>query len=132
MPDEEARKGLIENTFAKHTAASSKNSGLFSTISALLFSGKGSWAITKEEFGELIALTDGYSGSDLSAVCKEAAMGPVRELSSEMLRTVRSEDMRAINFQDFKTALEIIRPSVSSASLAVFAQWGSEFGASGK
>jgi SpoVK/Ycf46/Vps4 family AAA+-type ATPase len=129
LPDEEARRGLIENMFAKHTAAASRHSGVFASISALLFSGKGSWILSSEEFDRLIFLTDGYSGSDLSAVCKEAAMGPVRELSSELLKTVRSEDMRPINFQDFQMALQVIRPSVSSSSLAIFTQWGSEFGA---
>ena len=32
-------------------------------------------------------------------VCKEAAMGPLRELNPEMLRTVRPEEVRSIHEQ---------------------------------
>ena len=63
-------------------------------------------------------------------MCKEAAMGPIRELSSEDLRTVKAEEMRQINFQDFMMALQNIRPSVSEDSLNVFTKWENDQGAS--
>lgn len=59
------------------------------------------WNLSDDELAQLIILTEGYSGSDLSAMCKEAAMGPVRELGPAMLKTVRADDMRPICFDDF-------------------------------
>merc|ERR1711907_258667 len=82
LPDEEARKGLIINLFKKHSVSCS-NSSVLSSMISFLFSGEGSWYLSEDEFEFLIRKTEGYSGSDLSAMCKEAAMGPVRELSSE-------------------------------------------------
>ena len=122
LPDEEARKGLIINLFKKHNASYSSSS-IFASMMNYLFSGEGSWALSKEEFDALIKKTEGYSGSDLSAMCKEAAMGPVRELSSEALKTVKAEEMRRINFQDFIMALQNIRPSVSTENLNLFSKW---------
>lgn len=100
-----------------------------SSITNFLFSAKGTWTLSSDEFDSLIRKTEGYSGSDLSAICKEAAMGPVRELSSEALRTVKAEEMRQINFQDFAMALQNIRPSVSADSLNLFTKWENEEGA---
>ena len=36
-------------------------------------------AITKKQFSDLAAITDGWSGSDLESLAREAAMAPVRE-----------------------------------------------------
>lgn len=37
-------------------------------------------ALTADDIEKLSVSTEGYSGSDLAAVCKQAAMAPVREL----------------------------------------------------
>lgn len=76
----------------------------------------------------LVQMSEGYSASDLTAVCKEAAMGPIRELAPEQLRTAAPTDVRAINEQDFKTAFMRIRPSVSAASLQAYDAWNAEYG----
>ena len=129
LPDAEARKGLIINLFKKHNV-SCNNTTIISSITNFLFSGQGTWSLSSDEFDSLIRKTEGYSGSDISAMCKEAAMGPIRELSSEDLRTVKAEEMRQINFQDFMMALQNIRPSVSEDSLNVFTKWENDQGAS--
>lgn len=76
----------------------------------------------------IVALTDGYSGSDLSAVCQEAALGPIREMNPSQLRTVKAEDVRPIREDDFLKAIKIIRPSVSPESLSAFERWAEQFG----
>mgnify|MGYP002384646088 CR=1 FL=1 len=50
--------------------------------------------------------THGYSGSDLTALAKDAAMGPVRELRID----------------------ELIRPSVSPSTLDKYIRWNRTFG----
>jgi len=89
---------------------------------------QGSYNIDEKQMQRVVAATEGYSGSDLAAVCKEAAMGPIRELGAA-LRTVKAEDVRPLNAQDFVNALTTIKPSVSASSLTNFTRWGAQFGA---
>lgn len=77
---------------------------------------------------EIVELTHGYSGSDMASLCKEAAMRPVRELSAEMLITVDVGALRPIALQDFRKALQVVRSSVSTETLAAFESWNSQFG----
>eukprot|EP00887_Chlorella_sp_A99_P003565 scaffold7.g3565.t1 len=79
-------------------------------------------------FDQLVHATPGYSGSDLAALCKEAAMGPIRELPSGKVATVAESALRPLGVQDFAAALRAIRPSVSAGQLARYEQWAAEFG----
>ena len=71
----------------------------------------------------LVNLTEGYSCSDLSQLCKEAAMQPLREVGSGSIRTIREDQLRPINYDDFAKAVKTVRPSVSSASIEQFTKW---------
>ncbi len=70
----------------------------------------------------LIELTNGFSGSDLANLCREAAFGPIRELGSRVM-TALASDVRPLQFIDFKSALQNIRPSVTEESLVEFERW---------
>jgi len=72
----------------------------------------------------------GYSGSDITALAKDAAMGPLRALGERLLDT-SPEDIRSISFEDFEASLVNIRPSVSKAGLKEFEEWAAEFGERG-
>jgi fidgetin-like protein 1 len=72
----------------------------------------------------------GYSGSDITALAKDAAMGPLRNLGEALLFTPRDQ-IRAIQFEDFEKSLESIRPSVSKKGLEEFDTWAKEFGERG-
>lgn len=77
---------------------------------------------------ELVNLTKGYSGSDLSALCKEAAMFPVRGLSHKEMQEGR---IPPVTLGHFRNALEIIRPSVGKKSLEFYKKWNEEYGSRG-
>ena len=70
-------------------------------------------------------------GADMRLLCKEAAMGPVRDLDVSQIASMSARDVRPIMVNDFKNALLIIRPSVSKAALAECEAWCKEFGSSG-
>ena len=72
----------------------------------------------------------GFSGSDITALTKDAAMGPLRSLGDQLLST-RMEDIRPIGFADFRASLVTIRPSVSRAGLQQFEEWARDFGERG-
>lgn len=72
-------------------------------------------------------LTDGFSGSDITALAKDAAMGPLRSLGEALLH-MSMDDIRPIALEDFERSLSSIRPSVSKEGLQEFERWAREFG----
>lgn len=87
-------------------------------------------ALTDEEFEKLLNLTDGFSGSDITALAKDAAMGPLRSLGDALLTTTFDE-IRPVGFEDFVSSLKTIRPSVSKEGLEQFENWATLYGSSG-
>jgi len=102
QPDPEARADLITKLLAKekHT-------------------------LTRQQLAQLVKLTEGYSGSDLRALCQEAAMGPLRELGAR-IEKAKSSDVGKITFAHFQQALATVLPSVSPERLRAYAQWHQE------
>ncbi|CAG9941404.1 unnamed protein product [Clonostachys rosea f. rosea IK726] len=87
-------------------------------------------SLTEEDVDRLIELTDGFSGSDITALAKDAAMGPLRSLGDALLQMTMDE-IRPIMLQDFENSLRSIRPSVGKAGLKEYEDWAKEFGERG-
>ncbi|KAF2629872.1 AAA-domain-containing protein [Macroventuria anomochaeta] len=86
--------------------------------------------LSEQDLDRLVALTDGFSGSDITALAKDAAMGPLRSLGESLL-TMTMDEIRPMRFEDFKASLRTIRPSVSKQGLKEFEDWAREFGERG-
>ncbi|XP_012150049.2 spastin isoform X2 [Megachile rotundata] len=84
--------------------------------------------LTTEELNEMALLTEGYSGSDLTGLAKDAALGPIRELNPDQVKELDLNSVRNITIQDFRDSLKRIRRSVSPASLAAYEKWSFEYG----
>ncbi|CAF0819776.1 unnamed protein product [Adineta ricciae] len=84
--------------------------------------------LTGKDFERIANETDGYSGSDLTALAKDAAMGPVRELRVEELKQLSISRIRPLSYADFAQALRKIRASVSPTTLEKYITWNSTFG----
>jgi spastin len=82
----------------------------------------------KENFLFFSSKTNGYSGSDLTALAKDAAMGPVRELRVEELKKLSVSRIRPLSIQDFVQSIKKIRASVSPTTLDQYIQWNMTFG----
>ncbi|KAL2135687.1 hypothetical protein VTI74DRAFT_7368 [Chaetomium olivicolor] len=78
----------------------------------------------------LVGMTDGFSGSDITALAKDAAMGPLRSLGEALLHMTMDE-IRPIELSDFVASLTTIRPSVSKTGLKEYEDWAREFGERG-
>ncbi|KAG5538523.1 hypothetical protein RHGRI_019188 [Rhododendron griersonianum] len=76
----------------------------------------------------LVESTEGYSGSDLQALCEEAAMMPIRELGSNIL-TIKANQVRPLRYEDFQKATTVIRPSLQKSKWEELERWNQEFGA---
>ncbi|XP_023172038.1 katanin p60 ATPase-containing subunit A1 isoform X3 [Drosophila hydei] len=75
----------------------------------------------------------GYSGSDISNVCRDASMMAMRRLISgrtpQEIKQIRREDVdQPITLQDFKDAQQRTKKSVSADDVARFEKWMEEYG----
>jgi vacuolar protein-sorting-associated protein 4 len=78
---------------------------------------------------KLVEATDGYTGSDIALICREASMQPIRELDTSGKITDLSVKVRPVNMEDFLAAIKRVRPVVSTNELNRFKEWNDEFGA---
>lgn len=66
----------------------------------------------------------------MTALAKDAAMGPLRSLGEALLHMTK-EEIRPIRLSDFEASLATIRPSVGKAGLKEHEDWAKEFGERG-
>ncbi|CAA7050727.1 unnamed protein product [Microthlaspi erraticum] len=79
------------------------------------------------DIDNIVRETEGYSGSDLQALCEEAAMMPIRELGANIL-TIQANKVRPLRYDDFRRSMAVIRPSLSKSKWEELERWNSEFG----
>ena len=83
----------------------------------------------ESDFESVVLETEGYSGSDMSGLCREAAMEPLRDPETlEALTRGENVQPRAVSRADFGAALAQVTPSVSEKELVAFEQWNKDFG----
>ncbi|KAL4354649.1 hypothetical protein GQ457_06G040800 [Hibiscus cannabinus] len=110
LPEPEARAWIVRNLLEKD--------GLFK--------------LSEEDINAICKLTEGYSGSDMKNLVKDASMGPLREALRQGIEItkLKKEDMRPVTLQDFENALQEVRPSVSLNELGTYKAWNDQFGSS--
>ncbi|XP_077585938.1 fidgetin-like protein 1 [Stigmatopora nigra] len=81
-----------------------------------------------EELERIVASTEGFSGADMTQLCREAALGPIRSIQFADIATIAAEQVRPILYNDFQEALETVRPSVSQKDLELYEEWNKTFG----
>ncbi|XP_061480653.1 spastin isoform X2 [Rhineura floridana] len=84
--------------------------------------------LTQKELAQLARMTEGYSGSDLTALAKDAALGPIRELKPEQVKNMAASEMRNIKLSDFTESLKKIKRSLSPQTLEAYIRWNKDFG----
>ncbi|KAJ8360055.1 hypothetical protein SKAU_G00165800 [Synaphobranchus kaupii] len=105
LPSEETRFSLLKNLLGKHRNP-----------------------LGHQELAHLAKLTEGYSGSDLTSLAKDAALGPIRELRPEQVKNMAASQVRNIKVSDFMESLKKIKHSVSPKTLDMYAQWNKQYG----
>lgn len=85
------------------------------------------FSLSGGDLERLVRETEGYSGSDLQALCQEAAMMPIRELGSKIL-TIKANQVRSLKYSDFQSAMTVIRPSLQKSKWEELEQWNKNFG----
>jgi len=120
--DEAARR-----RFARCVYVHLPEAGTRKTIIQKLLKGNET-SITEAELDEIARITENYSGADLTRLCQEAALLPLRELPMSSITTVQADRVRPISANDIRNAMKTIRATVSPASLAAFERWNAQFG----
>lgn len=103
LPDLESRKAIVVNLLKKQSNF-----------------------LTSDQLERLCQLTEGYSGSDMDNLCREAALGPIRSVGD--ICNIAPEDVRPISFGDFEEALLQVRASVSEKDLKWYLEFDKEHG----
>ncbi|XP_045775498.1 katanin p60 ATPase-containing subunit A-like 2 [Maniola jurtina] len=85
--------------------------------------------VPKVNFQELAAKTEGYSGSDVKLVCKEALMSSVRKMLPSMGGKNYTNRKDKISLSDILTAIEKTKP-VSKNLSKRHEEWQNEMGSS--
>lgn len=83
--------------------------------------------LSPQDVEKLANETKGYSGADLKALCTDAAMGPIRQLSGR-ISSIRAQDVPPISYKHFRYALRGMSPSVALEDLNVYLQWNQTYG----
>lgn len=123
--DEAARRRLTKRLYIPLPSADAR-----AWIIRNLLDKDGLFRLSKEDMGTICKLTEGYSGSDMQNLVKDASMGPLRDALRQGIEITKlnKEDMRPVTLQDFKDALQEVRPSVSSNELGIYENWNKQFG----
>jgi fidgetin-like protein 1 len=61
----------------------------------------------------LASRTEFYSYSDLDALCRTAALIPLRSVGRSQVSKITASDLRPINMDDFDEALQNVKPSLN-------------------
>eukprot|EP00833_Pecoramyces_ruminatium_P013257 jgi/Orpsp1_1/1187289/evm.model.d7180000056614.1 len=83
---------------------------------------------------ELATRLDGYSGADITNICRDASMMSMRRrikgLRPEEIKNIPKDELEApVTLEDFNIAISKIQRSVSQADIKKFDQWMEEYGA---
>ena len=81
-----------------------------------------------EELEGVVAAAEGFSGADMTQLCREAALGPIRSIQLSDIATISPDQVRPILYHDFQDALRAVRPSVSTKDLELYEEWNRTFG----
>jgi katanin p60 ATPase-containing subunit A1 len=85
------------------------------------------------DFKNLAELGEGYSGDDITNICRDAAMNGLRRAIEgkdiSQIKAMHEDDMHEpIRMLDFLQAFEKIKPSVGKDDLQKHVQWCEEYG----
>jgi fidgetin-like protein 1 len=127
LPDDQGRRQLV-TTLLQDDKYASPTYLADPEIDQIVRQTQGFSGLTNNTQSHTIDLLS--SGADLKALCTEAALGPVREVttSNRDLNQITLDDVPPICFRHFSEALGVVSPSVSGHDLQKYINWNTEFG----
>ncbi|KAK4337371.1 hypothetical protein RND71_043328 [Anisodus tanguticus] len=79
---------------------------------------------------KLCRMTQGYSGADLSSLCKDAALNIIRRFGKSRIMDIKDKaELPPLAIDDFLNAIKRVKASVSKDDLEIYKKWNATFGA---
>ncbi|KAF7219816.1 fidgetin-like protein 1 [Nothobranchius furzeri] len=120
--DEAARRRLAKRMYIPLPEAAARRQ----IVTSLMAQEKN--RLGEQELESVVTATEGFSGADMTQLCREAALGPIRSIQLCDIATITADQVRPILFSDFQEALKTVRPSVSAKDLELYEEWNKTFG----
>ncbi|XP_018054199.1 PREDICTED: fidgetin-like protein 1 isoform X2 [Atta colombica] len=120
--DEAARRRLVKRLYVPLPELEARKQ----IINNLLMSVN--YDLNEEAIMKIAEKSAGYSGADMTNLCKEASMEPIRSIPFSQLEDIKMEEVRHITNSDFEQALINVRPSVSQSDLKIYIEWDRIYG----
>ncbi|XP_053569004.1 fidgetin-like protein 1 [Bombina bombina] len=120
--DEAARRRLVKRLYIPLPEATARKQIVVSLMS------KEHCCLTDKEIELIVSQAEGFSGADMTQLCREAALGPIRSIQVMDISTITADQVRPIAYIDFQNAFQTVRPSVSQKDLELYENWNKTFG----
>ncbi len=79
------------------------------------------------DYSDLADLTPGYTGSDISLICREASMIPIREVLGEDELPSGDIKLRDLTHEDLIETISRIEPSIEQKEIQRYEDWATRF-----
>ncbi|KAM4591791.1 fidgetin-like protein 1 isoform 1-T2 [Odontesthes bonariensis] len=120
--DEAARRRLAKRLYIPLPEAAARRQ----IVTSLMAREKNQ--LREQELESVVTATAGFSGADMTQLCREAALGPIRSIKLSDIAFITADQVRPILHCDFQEALKTVRPSVSAKDLELYEEWNQTFG----
>ncbi|KAJ1200434.1 hypothetical protein NDU88_004258 [Pleurodeles waltl] len=120
--DEAARRRLEKRLYIPLPESSARKQMVVNLMS------RENCCLSLDEVELVVKQAEGFSGADMTQLCREASLGPIRSLQVTDISTITSDQVRPIAYVDFQNALQNVRPSVSTKDLELYENWNKMFG----
>lgn len=120
--DEAARRRLVKRLYIPLPEASARRQIIVNLMS------REQCCLSEGETERIVQQSEGFSGADVTQLCREASLGPIRSLQAADITTITPDQVRRIAYVDFENAFKTVRPSVSAKDLETYESWNRTFG----
>lgn len=120
--DEAARRRLVKRLYVPLPELKARKQIINNLLSSVRHN------LDEADIVRIAEKSAGYSGADMTNLCKEASMEPIRSIPFSQLEDIRMEEVRHITSCDFEQALINVRPSVSQSDLNIYIEWDRTYG----
>lgn len=120
--DEAARRRLVKRLYIPLPEASARKQIVTRLMS------REQCCLREEEVELVVQRSEGFSGADMTQLCREASLGPIRSLQAADITTITADQVPPITYVDFENAFRTVRPSVSPTDLELYENWNRTFG----
>ncbi|XP_032663679.1 fidgetin-like protein 1 [Odontomachus brunneus] len=120
--DEAARRRLVKRLYVPLPELKAREQIINNLLASVRHN------LSSDDVAIIAECSAGYSGADMTNLCKEASMEPIRSIPFSQLEDIRMEEVRHITKRDFEEALNNVRPSVSQSDLNIYIEWDRTYG----